>query len=361
MNTKGIGRRAVLQGAGATTVLLATPTVLRAQDVIRLTFATGFPPALPWVKEATETFLPAVNEELAKTGSYRIEWTQALSGTLARVNAMLTATTDNLCDVALLAPIFEPTNMPLDNIGFVTPFTVQTPGMAAQVVNAMHAEFPAMRETWERHNVVHLGSIANDPYSIVTKFPFHSLDDLEGRKISGAGMNLPWITATGATAVGTNFATLYNDMAAGVFEGVCTFPYASSSIALQELCKHVALTEIGCVSTLAFAANRDRYRSLPEEVQAAMVTAGQRSVESYDDRIAGLYQQALDVYRSAGAEIVTLGREVNKAWADRLPPLAGEWAESLEGRGIDGAGAVEFYISYLRRNDVEILRDWTQG
>jgi len=48
-----------------------------AQQVIKLTAATGHPTVLLWVKTLDEVFIPELDKRLAVDGRYRIEWTKA--------------------------------------------------------------------------------------------------------------------------------------------------------------------------------------------------------------------------------------------------------------------------------------------
>ncbi|KMK64548.1 C4-dicarboxylate TRAP transporter substrate-binding protein [Puniceibacterium sp. IMCC21224] len=358
-NSRDLPRREFLL-AGAAAAALATPSLSRAGTRIRLTFATGFAPVLPWVKEATETFLPTVEKTLADLGGeYSIEWTTALSGSLARPNEMLAATRDGLCEVALIAPIFEPTALPLDNIGFVTPFSVPDHRVAVDVINALHRDFAPMTESWQRQGLVHLGSLSNERYAWFTNFPWSNFEELASRKIAGAGMALPWIGATQSTAVATNFATAYNDMSSGLFDGIQGFPSALAPSRFYEIAPHVKKMRLGAVSTLSFAANRSAFISLPGPVQQALIAAGQASVEAYKTRVDVIEAASYAAFENNGAIITEMSDDQSAAWAKALPPLSANWAESVSARGIDAKAALRFFMDFLAQRDVTPLRDWS--
>lgn len=74
-----------MSALAATAVLGAAATPALSQETLNLTVATGHPAVFLWVKHIGETFIPTLNEELAKTGEVQIEWTEAYGGTLVKL------------------------------------------------------------------------------------------------------------------------------------------------------------------------------------------------------------------------------------------------------------------------------------
>jgi len=58
-----------------------------AQQVIKLTAATGHPNVLLWVKALDEVFISEIDKRLAVDGRYRIEWTKPWGGTLLKLGS----------------------------------------------------------------------------------------------------------------------------------------------------------------------------------------------------------------------------------------------------------------------------------
>ena len=71
--------------ATAFSVLVSlSTTIAQAQQPIKLTIASRFPPVLPFMVETQQTLMPAVNEALERSDNkYKIEWITAFGGTLA--------------------------------------------------------------------------------------------------------------------------------------------------------------------------------------------------------------------------------------------------------------------------------------
>ena len=110
----------------ATTLLNTLPA--QAQQVIKLTAAAGHPPVFLWVKILDEYFIPEVDKRLAAAGGkYKIEWTKAYGGTLAKLGNESTAMKDGISDLGFVATIFEAAKFPLQNVTYFAPFGTERP------------------------------------------------------------------------------------------------------------------------------------------------------------------------------------------------------------------------------------------
>ena len=74
-----------LLSAAALALLVAHAPATQAEETIRVTAVAGHPPVLLWVKHLKETLIPTVDAELAKSGKYKIQWTEAYAGSIAKV------------------------------------------------------------------------------------------------------------------------------------------------------------------------------------------------------------------------------------------------------------------------------------
>ena len=74
------------------------------------------------VRQITQTLIPTVNAELAKTGKTKIIWNEAYGGTLAKIGGELEAVEQGICDMSNVGTVFHAAKMPLQQVSFVTPF-----------------------------------------------------------------------------------------------------------------------------------------------------------------------------------------------------------------------------------------------
>jgi len=131
--------------AGLTITLL--PAVASGQEIIRLTAIDGYPPKALWVKILSNYYLPEVNRRLAKTGNYRIEWTEAYGGTVAKIGGVLEAIEEGLVDMGFVGTIFEAPKMPLQNVSYVSPFGTEDIGVVTGAIAKLQRDIPAMAKS----------------------------------------------------------------------------------------------------------------------------------------------------------------------------------------------------------------------
>ena len=93
-----------------------------AQETIRLTVAAGHPPIFLWVKHLKETFMATVDAELAKTSKYKIAWTEAYGGTLAKIGSELETMQQGISDLGIVATVFQSSKLPLNNVTYFVPY-----------------------------------------------------------------------------------------------------------------------------------------------------------------------------------------------------------------------------------------------
>src|SRR5690606_21526349 len=198
--------------------LLATLGIASAQRTITINLVNGHAPVFLWVQQLEQTFIPTVDAALEGT-DYRVEWNTFFGGTLAPVGGELEALEAGLADVGIVPTVFEPTNLPLQNVTYYLPFGTTDPFVVAEVMNGMHDDIPELVEAWEDFDLTYLGSgFSLDNYTLMTTFPVNSLDDLRGRRIGAPGAAVNWLENTGAVGVAGNLATYYNDIQTGVYD-----------------------------------------------------------------------------------------------------------------------------------------------
>jgi TRAP-type C4-dicarboxylate transport system substrate-binding protein len=329
-----------------------------AQDVIRLTVATGLPQSNPVLAEINRTFAPAVDEELKRSGSkYKIDWIIGHAGTIVKLPAMMQAVSDGVVDMGMTTQALEQSKMPLQNVVYYIPFGTTDHRIAGQVFDETQQSVGAM-SVWSKFNTVYLASFPFDRYILMSKQPIRSVDDLRGKKVGGIGPNLLWLTSTGAVGVVANFGTAYDDLQSGKYDLTFMTPLNAASTKVYEVAPYFIDAGFGSMSVVVFLCNKARWDRLPSEVQAALKTGIERWKSAYLDNLDSQIDPAIKMMEKAGATIIALPPEERKRWAHKLPPLAAEWANQMQSKGLPGKQVVETYMGALRKRDVQLVRDW---
>lgn len=331
-----------------------------AQDV-DVTITAGHPPIFLWVKQLIDTFIPAVDAELAGSGQ-AIVWDQAFGGALAGVGGEMEAIEDGLAQVGEVPTVFEPTSLPLQNVTYYTPFGPADPGLVMKIMDDLHRSVPSMIESWKKYNIEYLGAgFTLDNYILMTKFPVKSIDDLAGRKIGAPGPAVNWLEGTGAVGVSGNLTTYYNDLQTGVFDGVIVFATAAAPARLHEVAPYITITDFGAQYAGSIVANKDWFDDQTPEVQDALRKAAAAYSVAYNAEQAKRIDAAMKTLQNGDPSKTTvLSDAEKKRWANALPDVAGIWAKNADAQGLAATEVLTAYIAAIKAAGVTLPRDWSQ-
>ena len=347
-----------------TAAAIAFPATLSAQETINLTIASSHPTVVPWVGMIKTHFMARTDEILATKGSYQIAWNEAFGGQLYKANATLTSVEEGITDIGWVFSFLEAAKLPLSQASSNAPFSTANPPVLLDVMEELLETNAAFREEWESHNLKVLGLTATDLYDIYTKKPLTGIADINGMKLSAPGVLGNWLRGTGANAVDGALTTFYTDIQTGVSDGVLTLALGALPVKLYEVAPYINRFDAGAAFSGALAINRDVWDTLPAEVQNAMIEAGKYYTEAHGKDLVERHEFALNKMVELGAgqnppvTIVPMPPAERAKWVDSLPDLAGEWAASVEQRGIPAREFLVQYMEGLRARGEKPVRDW---
>jgi TRAP-type C4-dicarboxylate transport system substrate-binding protein len=350
----------------ATLALTLTGSVY-AQENINLTIASSHPTVVPWVGMIQTHFMAKTDEVLAEKGNYKINWNEAFGGQLYKANATLSSVEDGITDIGWVFSFLEPAQLPLSQVSTSTPFAVTDVPALLDVMEELFESNEAFAKEWSDHNVTVLGLTATDLYDIYAKFPINGIADISGKKISAPGVLGTWLRGTGANAVDGALTTFYTDIQTGVSDGVLSLALGVLPIKIHEVAPYIARFDAAAAFSGAIAINTDVWNTLPEEVQAAMKTAGAYYTESHGAAMVSDHNTALDQMVSLGASqnppvsVTVMSTEERQKWVEMLPNLAKEWADPLDARGVPAGEFLKQYMAGLRAKGVEPSRAWDEA
>ncbi|MEW5420500.1 C4-dicarboxylate TRAP transporter substrate-binding protein [Amorphus sp. 3PC139-8] len=340
------------------------PTSLSAQETINLTVASSHPLVIPWVGMIKSVFMARTDEILAETGNYEISWNEAFGGSLYKANATLTSVEEGITDIGWVFSFLEAAKLPLSQASSYAPFATANPPVQLDVMEELFETNDAFRNEWEQYNLKVLGFTGTDMYDIYTKEPIEGIDDIDGMKLSAPGVLGTWLRGTGANAVDGALTTFYTDIQTGVSDGVLSLALGALPTKLYEVAPYISRFDAGVAFSGAVAINRDTWDSLPEEVQNAMIQAGKDYTEAHGKDLLERHEAAMEKMVELGADqdppvtVTVMPEEERVKWVNKLPNLAGEWAEPLEAQGIPANEFLAAYMDGLRERGEEPARDW---
>lgn len=343
---------------------IALPGVLAAQETIDITIASSHPTVIPWIGMMKTHFMARTDEDLAKTGNYKIKWNEAFGGQLYKANATLTSVEQGITDIGWVFSFLEPAKLPLSQASSYAPFATVNPPLQLEVMEKLLETNKAFQHEWEQYNLKVLGLTSTDMYDIYSKKPLKSIDDINGMKLSAPGVLGTWLRGTGANAVDGALTTFYTDVQTGVSDGVLSLALGALPIKLYEVAPYINRFDAGVAFSGAIAINRDKWDALPKEVQDAMIDAGKYYTKAHGQDLLDRHEAALNKMVELGAKqnppvtIIKMSDEQRKAWVDKLPDIAGEWAKDLEAKGLPAKEFMKEYMDGLKAGGEKPMRNW---
>ncbi len=360
MKSGTMGRRVALGLAvGAAVGAFAVATPARAAETISLTAIDGYPPKALWVEAFVKSYIPEINKRLAKTGHYKINWNQAWSGQISKVQHVLDGLQKGLGDIGIVTSVFHTDKVPLNEIAYATPFVTSDVGLVARTFDELAKEYKAIPDTWAKYNQLYLTNLdVLDSYQMFFKPKVTSLAEFKGKKIASAGLNLRYLQNTGAVGVAGSLVHYYNEMKTGVIDGTMLWPEAMISFKIAEVAKYMVKADIGTANSKTITVNMDSWKKLPDEVKAAIQDASPVYRDYVVDKVNEEAKSSLAKFKAMGGTVTQLTEAERKHWAMTMPNVAKDWAADLEKRGLPARQILTAYMDKMRAAHQPILRQW---
>lgn len=318
-------------GLAAATAL----TVGSAQaEEITLRIGSGHPPGVVYAGLMIDFFQPEFKRRVEEETDHTITYVEGYSGSIVKVQEVLEGVQDGILDIGGFCFCFEPSNLPLHAFQVMLPFGTMDPTQSLDVAQKVYEEVPYMSNVFEEEfNQILLSRIADGGYNMGSAFPWETLDDLQGRKIGGAGLNLNWLENAGIIPVSSSLATAYTEMATGVYEGWIMFPSAWVNLKLYEPGPYYTLIGFGSITWHGMTINQQTYDELPPEVQTIL----REVAAEYEEQTGSVNLKEYDRLVNELRELITVTEidpAVRQKWAESLQGWVQRNADELESQGL---------------------------
>jgi TRAP-type C4-dicarboxylate transport system substrate-binding protein len=348
-----------LMAAAACLAALGGSSVAARADTFRVTFVAGHGAHLPWIRLIKDFYMPEVDKRLkAAGGKHSITWTEAFGGTVAKIGGVLEALEDNVAEMGYVYTIFEPAKLPLLAVTFMAPFGSDDARQITRIMLDMHAQVPEVAAEWTRHKQVFVGAVAVDTDYILTKVPVNSMADLQGKKMGASGSLSLWASGGGMVPVQGDFATHFNNLKTGVYDGLIAFTTGMYPAKLHQVAPYATRIDLGSMMIGALSANKAFFDKLPPEVQTVLKEVGVEYSLKVADTLMGVAKTFEAKMAEEGAKFSRLPPEERKKWATMMPNIAKNWVDNNESRGVPARKVLNAYMQKLREAKVELVRDW---
>ncbi|OGA72420.1 MAG: C4-dicarboxylate ABC transporter substrate-binding protein, partial [Betaproteobacteria bacterium RIFCSPLOWO2_12_FULL_65_14] len=252
--------------------------------------------------------------------------------------------------------IFEPSAMPLHNVTYFSPFASDNLPLVISIIDQLHDKIPALRQTWERNNMVYLGGSGVETYHLWTTQPVPNLASLRGRRFSTPGAVATFLQGTGAVSVNTPIPGFYTDIKSGVTEGAVSFATAILGTRTYEVAPYFTRVGIGAQYVGGIAANRNSWNGLPPEVRTAMQEAGRLYAAAVGRVSMERSDASLAKMEKAGMKMSVLPAEERQRWIESMPNVAGQWVKSNP--NVPARDVLAAWMNALRAAGEKPARAW---
>ena len=199
-------------------------------------------------------------------------------------------------------PVMETTYLP---IGFTSGW------VATHVVGDYYSQFKP-----KEFNDVHvLWFMACGPNALLMRQPISKLEDMKGLAIRATGRVAQVVEALGATARPMDIAEGYDAATRGLLDGFALPMETIKNYKLSDVTKYIVdCWAVGSIYTFVVAMNKDKWNTLPPEVQKTFTDLSQNYVEK-----SALMWNDTDIVGARyglekGMKIISLPREEMERW-----------------------------------------------
>ncbi len=183
------------------------------------------------------------------------------------------------------------------------------------------------RDAYAKVNVFYGAPLVMDGYTIVSKRPIKTWEDLKKIKVRASGSIAKTFQKMGIPTVFIPFSEIYVALSRGTIDAEISGSHTESFLAKTfEVAKYQTVPDISGAQNCEVIINQDRWNELPENLKVVF----EKELQACSTHVAALFaaenQVVKEKMEAQGAEYVQLPPEVVKKW---ITTAVGMWDEEL--------------------------------
>ena len=267
---------------------------------------------------------------------------------LGKAKDLLALTVSGVTDIGYVAPSYISDKLPLSGVAELPgSFATTCEGVAAYWKLAKEGGVLASKEF--APNGVHvLMAFVMSPYQLyLGKGKLENLKSLDGLKIRPTSGGVELMRKLNVVPVQIPAPDVYESLSRGTIDGIL-FPIASIfAYNLQGLLKTSTIGESFGSFAATYAISEKRWKTLPPNVQKAMMDVGDATVRRACEYIDENEAKDTEKLRKLGVATVQLPASDKKALAEMMRNGSTAWAETLDKRGKPGTEVLNAFRAAL--------------
>jgi TRAP-type C4-dicarboxylate transport system substrate-binding protein len=298
------------------------------------------------VSEGTAKFFM---EEVRKRSNGRINFEYYPAEQLGKGKDMLQLTQTGVTDIGLVVPSYISDKMPLSAVAEL-PGGYATSCQGSMAFWSLTHGGALEKLEFAPNGVRVLIAHTLNPFQFFTTKHVHSLDDLRGQKMRslGALMDLT-IQTMGGVPMHISAPEIHEAMARGTIDGGLMSVETVTSYDLTRMVKSATTDERFGGAVVTYAISEARWKTLPPDVQALLMSVGEAATRNGCERAEGYAAPAFDKLKQANVEFFDFPPDQRKQLDVSLANVANKWAADLEARGKPGREVLQAYTEALRK------------
>jgi TRAP-type C4-dicarboxylate transport system substrate-binding protein len=264
------------------------------------------------------------------------------------------AVLEGTVDIAFASPAEIGATFRVNNLMQFSNWSVRS--QRSQVWTDLYQKFPEVRAEWSNVKVLCLAAFCEGP--MASSVPYRKLEDLKGRKYTGAGeINSKKVQALGLTPVTVAPPDTFMAIQTGLVDGVTVGWFYYRDFGLFQVMPYVTRVPLSQFP-FAWVMNLDKWNKLPSDVQEVFEDMFESGYVArlYDGM---LWEEETKIRNEAasayGTTIIELPPDELARWAQLDGEVAKKYATDLEAEGLPGMKILEEIFSLEEKYAVEKL------
>jgi len=295
-----------------------------SEKTIELTLAENTPPT-GLKGEAAKLFIEEVEKHTNGRVKIEVFWARSLlSG-----KEILSGVQNGVVDIGYINPAYYPQRLLLNDSLATFPRGPIAYNNVSELIKRISEEVPELDNELEVLNQKILYRYLSSPMGFASTKPMTSFEDIRGKKIRAPSQwFLKQLQGAGAIPVSIPWGDVYMSLDTGVIDAVYTGVESIHRVSLEEAAPYIFTTNKylwGCTIFL-YTINKDKFNSLPEDIQLQLVEAGEAAGKRYGDLFDAEWDKILKEQEGMDNVVVNhFSTEDLQKWMDM--PVIGELKE----------------------------------
>ena len=330
---------------GISLILFPISGAFAAPKVITIKIANFFPPPAKQSK-----ILAQFGKDLESRSGGRLKVQYFAGGSLLKAPAIYKGIESGIADIGYSHVYYTPGRMPVSEaIGL--PLGVPSGWVGAHFAYDFYQKFKP--KEWNKVKL--LAIHANAPSMVISKKPVKTLADMKGKTIRAPGLPGDIITALGGTPSPTPMMEQYDALAKGVNDGTWAPWETLKTFRFAEVTKYVTVCwQIGAAFPFYLAMNKNKYNSLPRDLQSLVDTLSGEYQEQYALMWNEIELVGKAFGKTKGMTYIDMSDQEAARWQKAVEPVFASYTKTMVGKGFS-QNEVKGWISFMKAR----IKHWT--